>query len=203
MQNDVLARAIERSLTGRRVVAEEEIQRLMAAGLAVMRRTGDIDAKVGDIVREAGLSNQAFYRHFESKDELLLAIMAEGRRALLAFLERKMATTSDPREKVRRWVEGVLAQARNPKAAEATRPFAVSAPRLAHQFPAEVEVSATALKAPLVGALTGLGSRDPDRDADAVYVLAVGAMDRHLVAGTRPSDADLDHLVGFALKAVQ
>lgn len=199
MQNDVLARAVERPLAGRRVAAEEDVRRLIDACLAVVRRDG-IDVKVSDIIRQAGLSNQAFYRHFESKDELLVAVMAEGRRALLAYLVRRMAAAGDPRAKVRRWVEGVLAQARNPEAAAATRPFAVNAGRLAHLFPDEVRASAEALKAPLVEALRAAGAPDPERDAEAVYVLAVGAMERHLVAGTRPSEADAAHLVEFAVK---
>ena len=42
----------------------------------VMRREGNIDPQVRAIVQEAGLSNQAFYRHFASKDALLLAVLA-------------------------------------------------------------------------------------------------------------------------------
>lgn len=202
MQNDVLDQVVERSLARRRAASTNEVRRLMEAGIAVMRRTGSIDPKVSDIVGHAGLSNQAFYRHFEGKDELLLAIMAEGRRELLSFLERKMAGASDAKRRIRQWVEGVLAQARNPEAAEATRPFAVNAPRLAHQFPEEAAASADALKAPLVAALSAAGSSDPQRDADALYLLAFGAMERHLVAGTKPSDAEVAHLVEFALRAV-
>ena len=57
---------------------------------AVMRRTGDLDPRVTDIVREAGLSNQAFYRHFRSKDELLVAVLADGQRRLVETLRQHM-----------------------------------------------------------------------------------------------------------------
>lgn len=176
------------------------MRRLVEAGIAVMRRTGDIDPPVRDIVRRAGLSNQAFYRHFRSKEELLLAVLEEGRRELLAFLERRMAQAGDPVEKVRRWIKGVMAQAGNPKAAEATRPFAMNAPRLAHGFPEVTAASAQALKAPLVAALHELGALDPERDADAAYHLVIGRMERHLVAGTHPSPTDVEHLVEFVLR---
>lgn len=202
MQNDVLTRTVERSLTGRRAAYANEVARLLEAGSAVMQRTGVVDPAVRDIVREAGLSNQAFYRHFRSKDEFLLAILAQGRRLLLDHLEARMARAAGAEAGVGAWIGGVLAQARSARAAEATRPFAVNAGRLAHEFPDEVAASAEALKAPLVETLRDLGSPDPERAADAVYVLAMGSMERHLVAGTRPSDADVEHLVAFVLKAV-
>ena len=200
MQNDVLARAVDRPLAGKRRAAAQDVRRLVDAGLVVIRRHGGLDPKVSEIVREAGLSNQAFYRHFASKDELLLAILAEGRRELLAFLERRMAAEPRPIDQAKRWIEGVLAQARNAKAASATRPFAVNAARLARDFPDEVAASADALKAPLRNALAAADTRDPGRDADAIYLLAFGAMERHLVAGTRPTDAEADHLIAFALR---
>lgn len=202
MQNDILARAVERPLSRRREAAAHDVAALIKAGLDLFSRQGGLDPKVSDIVREAGLSNQAFYRHFQSKDELLVAILGEGRRALLAFLERRMAEETEPAARVRAWVAGVLAQARNPKAAAATAPFAANASRLARDFPAEVAASSAALKAPLVEALTDLGSPAAERDAEAIYLLAFGAMERALIAGTRPSDDEMEHVVGFALRGV-
>ena len=55
--------------------------------------------------------------------------------------------------------------------------------------------------APLLDAVAGAGG-DPQRDADAVYTLAIGAMDDALVARRRPSKADVEHLVEFALKGM-
>jgi AcrR family transcriptional regulator len=202
MQNVILTRAVERSLAERRAATESEIRRLVDAAFAVMRRADGVDPRVSDIVREAGLSNQAFYRHFRSKDELLVAVMEEGRQRLLSSLERRMADAPDPVGAVRAWIEGVMAQAEHPRAAEATRPFAVDAARLAHRFPEETAASAAALQAPLAAALAAAGSPDPARDAEAVYHLAVGRMERHLVVGTRPSAADVGHLVDVALHGV-
>jgi AcrR family transcriptional regulator len=98
----VAARAAARTLAGRHAAYADEVRRLIDAGSAVMRRTGSIDPKVGDIVREAGLSNQAFYRHFRSKDELLLAILDDGLERLVGYLEHRMATTPDPLVRVSR-----------------------------------------------------------------------------------------------------
>lgn len=74
-----------------------------------------------DIVRAAGLSNQAFYRHFKGKDELLLVLLEDGRERLAATIERRMARASGDAGRVRAWIEAVLAQACDVEAAEATR----------------------------------------------------------------------------------
>src|SRR5688500_7848449 len=74
----VVDRTVSRTLAGRYQAYADEVRRLVDAGYAVMRRTGGVDPRVGDIVREARLSNQAFYRHFRGKDELLLAVLDDG-----------------------------------------------------------------------------------------------------------------------------
>jgi AcrR family transcriptional regulator len=163
-----------------------------------MRRTGTLDPRVNDIVREAGLSNQAFYRHFRGKDELLVAILDDGQRQLLTYLEHRMAGAEPGAARVRAWVAGVMEQARNPDAADNTRPFAINNARLADRFPDEVARSRELLVRPLRDAVADAGG-DPQRDADAIYHLAVGCMNDALVARRRPTKADVEHLQQFVL----
>ena len=66
---------------------------------------------MADIVAEAGLSNDAFYRHFRSKDALVTAILEDGGERLHSYLAHQLAKEPTPEGQVRRWVEGVLAQA--------------------------------------------------------------------------------------------
>ena len=195
------AQATTRSLADRRVVYEHEVQALVDATYAVMRRTGSIESRVSDIVRRAGLSNQAFYRHFRSKDELLLAVLDDGQRRLVDYLEHRMAGAHDPLQQVRRWIEGVMEQARNPDAAANTRPFALHASRLADQFPGETAHSRELLVRPLRDAITAAGG-DARRDADAVYHLTMGSMHDALVRSETPSKRDVEHLVQFALGGI-
>ena len=58
----------------RRFEAADELRILLDAALVVMERNGYVDAAVADIFREADLSTRSFYRHFESKDQLLCAL---------------------------------------------------------------------------------------------------------------------------------
>ncbi len=99
-------------------------------------------------MREAGLSNQAFYRHFRGKDELLVAILDDGQRQLLTYLERRMAGAEPGAARVRAWVGGVMEQARNPDAAENTRPFAINNARARRPVPRRGGALARAPRAP-------------------------------------------------------
>ncbi len=203
MQNvvPVAERVASRTLAGRSEAYAEEVRRLVDAGFAVMRRTGSIDPRVGDIVREAGLSNQAFYRHFAGKDELLVACLDDGQHRLSSYLAHRMAGLPEGAAQIRRWIEGVLEQARNEEAAENTRPFAIHGARLADRFPEEIRRSREHVVEPLRAAVA-LAGGDPHRDADAMYHLAIATMNDALVARARPTKADVAHLTDFCLKAI-
>ena len=102
------------------------MRRIVDRTLALIERTGSVDPSLREILAETGLSTQAFYRHFRSKDELLLVLLDDGRRQLVSYLGHRMAAVDDPREKVGAWVRGVLAQGMNEPAASRTRPFVAS-----------------------------------------------------------------------------
>ncbi len=195
---DVAREMAQRSVRDRTAAYAEEVRRLLDAAYAVLRRTGELEPRVSDVVREAGLSNQAFYRHFRSKDELLLALLDDGQRRLLATLEARMGRAETGAPCVRAWVEGVLEQARRPEAADNTRPFAINGLRIADRFPVEWSRSRDALLAPLRAAITELDG-DASRDATEVYHLTFGAMQDALVRRERPTDDEVEHTVQCAL----
>jgi AcrR family transcriptional regulator len=186
-----------RTLRDRSDAYAEEIRRLLDATYSVMRRTGDDDPRVTDIVRESGLSNQAFYRHFRGKDELLVALLADGQRQLVATLRSRMEQVAPGAPRVRAWVEVVLAQAQHETAAANTRPFAINGLRLADRFPLEWGASRDELLAPLRTALVEVGG-DPD-DAPLVYHLAMGTMQDCLVRRHAPTAAEVARVVDAAL----
>jgi len=194
-------RLADAALAGRRGQYAAEVRRLIDAAFAVMRATGDIDPQVRDIVKAAGLSNQAFYRHFPSKDALLLAVLADGQRQLLEYLGARVASTGDPELQVRRWIEGVLAQARNPEAAEATRPFAINGARLADRYPADLAASRAALLSTLTPSVHALGGTADD--ASFVCELALARMNDAIAQRRRPSAQEVQHLVAFCLAGVR
>ena len=207
LSEEFASRAIERTVAERRAEYVEEIQRIVDATYRVIERTGDVDPSLRDVLKECTLSTQGFYRYFQSKDELLLLLLDDGRRRLLGYLEHRMGAAGTAEGRVRAWVEGVLAQASRPDAASRTRPFLVNQDRLAEAFPEEQQRSIDALLDLLADAVTELrpGRRRDTarRDAEAVYHLAFGALHAALRRGTAPTAAETEHLVRFCLQGTQ
>jgi AcrR family transcriptional regulator len=184
-----------------------DAERIIEATYRVIERTGTIDPRVRDILREAGLSSPAFYRHFPSKNALMLVIFDDGLRQLAQYLEHRMDGAQDARGRVRAWIEGVVAQAVDREAASRTRPFIANIGRLADQFPAEKARAESALLRQLSDAMIAaaeagqLELTDPHRDARAVYDLTFAFMEQCILSRTRPTTADVEHLVSFCDRA--
>jgi AcrR family transcriptional regulator len=194
-------RLADATLAERRGHYAAEVRRLIDAAFSVMRTTGDIDPQVRDIVKAAGLSNQAFYRHFTSKDALMLAVLADGQRQLVDYLRARVASTPDPETQVRRWIEGVLAQARNPAAAEATRPFAVNGARLADRYPADLAASRAELLTTVAPSVRALGGTESD--ASFVCELSLARMNDAIAHRRSPQPQEVHRLVAFCLAGVR
>jgi len=198
-------RAVERALARRRAAYAEEVQRLLEAAFALIERSGDLEPRVGDIVRRAGLSNQAFYRHFPSKHALLVAVLDEGVRRLASYLAHRMQAVASPTAKVREWMAGMLEQALRPAAASATRPFVSARARLAEVLPAEVAESERQLTGLVRDALRAardcgeLPRVDPERDAETLYHQAMGWLQARLLEPRAADRRDAERLIEFAL----
>jgi AcrR family transcriptional regulator len=182
----------------------EEIRLLVDATFRLIEKTGSFDPPLRNVLKASGLSTQAFYKHFRSKDELLLVLLDDGRRQLLSYLQHRMDKATTPAGRVRAWIEGVLAQAANERAAKRTKPFVANQDRLADQFPVEQQASVDLLVDLLVDALTKLPGTVRDRrltrrDAEAIYYATFGALRAHLIKGTRPASEEVDHLVRFCM----
>ena len=198
---DRVAEALaDRAVADRRAAYASEARRLIDAAFVVMRREGAIDPGVRAVVQQAGLSNQAFYRHFASKDALLLAVLADGQRQLVEHLAGRVASTTDPKEQVARWVSGVMAQARDKDAAEATRPFACNSARLADLFPADLAASRAELLTSLAPPVHALGGNDAD--AELIRDLALARMNDAIALRRVPTRAEIQHLVDFCLAGI-
>jgi AcrR family transcriptional regulator len=204
----VVDQTIDRSLAGRREAARGEVERLVGAAFSIIEKTGGLDPKVSDILAEAGLSNQAFYRHFRSKHELLVTVLDEGIRRLADYLAARMEAAGEPAAAIREWVRGMAAQAQDPAGAKASRPFALARGRLAETFPAEVGETRTQLTAPLRAALEAareagsLPAVFPDQDAEALYHLMMGWVEARLVEGRIPEAAEVERLEAFVMSGL-
>jgi AcrR family transcriptional regulator len=198
------ARAAERTVAKRRPGYEQDVTRIVEGTFELIRRTGRVDPSMRDILAETGLSTQAFYRYFTSKDELMLALLDEGRRRLVGTLERRMGRRVAPADQVRAWIEGVVAQASDAAAAR-TRPWVASEQRLSELFPEEQQASVDVLLGLVQGPIRRMrGGTDGAARACAllVYRLTFATLQAHLARGTRPTAAETAALVDFCVRGV-
>ncbi len=215
MTEHLAHRAVERAVAGRRAEYEREMARIVESTFTVIERTGTLEPSMRVILAEANLSTQAFYRYFASKDELMLALLDEGRRRLLSSLQRRMLRSTVPEDQVRAWVQGVLAQAATVGAASRTRPWVTSEQRLAELFPEEQQTSVDLLLGLLYGPIRQLRGASDRRGRNGeitdnavrqmavmVYRLAFATLRSHLATGTKPSSSETEDLVGFCIRGV-
>ncbi len=196
-----LAEAIaQQTLARRGAQYATEVRRLLDAGLEVMRRCGTKSSpRVADIVAAAGLSNDAFYRHFASKEALVAAIIEDGAVRLASYLDHQMAKASTPERRIRCWVEGLMSQAADDDIASTTRAVLWNGGRISDSLGSDRPSHAASLAMLLREPFAELGSTDPDADAALAAHAAIGMLSDFLWKGVRPTRAEIDRIVRFCL----
>jgi AcrR family transcriptional regulator len=150
---------------------------LLDAGLVVMRRNGYQDASVAEILQEAGVSVRAFYRHFATKDALLLALFYRDTDAVGEGLCRAVDQSSSP-EAVTAWLDGYLDVFYEPRRAARMAVLASPAARRAEGYEEALAYSQRVLTAPLADVLRkgnrekSLHSPRPEHDAETMLAVA-------------------------------
>ena len=170
----------------------DEVNLLITATWTVAARTGSFEPSVREILQEAGVSTKAFYRHFRSKDDLLLVALETASCQLADYIESKMAPLDAPVPRIRVWLEGFMRQAIVPSAARRTLPWALGVGQLAHLYPDEFDHSKALVIAPLEREITEAVARgtamspNPARDARIIFGYTMDAIRHHLIRRTEP-----------------
>jgi AcrR family transcriptional regulator len=198
--NDVAARIAQQTLAKRGADYTGEVRRLLDGALDVMRTCGTASRpRVADIVTAAGLSNDAFYRHFRSKDELVAAILEDGTERLRSYLAHQMAKEGTHEGKVRRWVEGVLAQAADQDIAATTLAVLWNGSSVGEGLTATRPSATGPLALLLREPFAALGSASPDLDASLAAHAVVGQLSDYLWDRVRPSRTEIAHVVDVCI----
>ena len=202
MENAIAERIARETLARRGPDYASEVRRLLDAGLEVMRKCGTTSRpRVADIVAAAGLSNDAFYRHFASKDALVAAILEDGTERLTGYLAHQLAKETTPESKVRRWVDGILSQATDDDIAATTLAVLWNAGGVGDGLISGRPSASAALAGLVREPLAELGSADPDLDASLAAHAVVGALSDHLWQRTRPTSEEIARIVDFCVAA--
>ena len=158
---------------------EEEL--ILNAALKIMRVNGDADASVADILREAEVSSRAFYRHFPSKDHLLLALFRRDSALTSAQIEAAADAAPTPTDAIYAWLDGYLAIFFDPRRAARVEVMNSESARRAEGYSDALLDAQQKLALPLARALRQgnesgeLTSPDPEFDAYAIFSLCSAA----------------------------
>ncbi|MCB0941355.1 MAG: TetR/AcrR family transcriptional regulator [Mycobacterium sp.] len=95
---------------GRRKLDPDPQVRVAILGAAgeIVRANGVGALSIAAVLGRAQLSTRAFYRHFDSKDQLVSALFLETARAEMRRLQPVMAAAADPVRAVAAWIDGRL-----------------------------------------------------------------------------------------------
>ena len=196
-------RAVGRRLAPAQELAETDVRALMDAGLALLRAEAPgRSPRVADIVAAAGLSNDAFYRYFASKDDLVAAIVEDGSRRLVTYVRHQMDKGDDAAARLRLGIEAIMKQATDADVAASTRAvIGSSTGPAAGAQPGWAQLVDWVTDA-FTEAAAQLGGTAPRRDARAIAVTALGTMQYLLWQESVPEPGELEHLVEFACAGI-
>jgi AcrR family transcriptional regulator len=186
-----------------------EHEALLRAARKVFIARGYAQARVEDILREAGLSTRAFYRFHASKDQLFLELFSRANEAALGRLARTVGRRKSAPAKLEAYVAATLELAYDPRYRGETRLFATVPGELAERHAREV-VQCRAGLASLLREIVdeGVASGDfpdahPEDDAWSLHGALGGALERVLWADPPPERrALLRHLLRFCQSAL-
>jgi AcrR family transcriptional regulator len=170
---------------------------------------GDGQFTVKQVAERAGVALQTFYRHFGSKDELLLAVIEENVIRGCEEMEAEAERESDPMEQLRCIVRSPLVMMASTVAHERVRFHERERQHLAERYPVQMEEALAPYRVLLFLHLRRLAERDgldPARialDAEVVQQLVMGyahALGSRMV--TRPAAEVADAVWDFCRAAL-
>ncbi|MGC5255664.1 TetR/AcrR family transcriptional regulator [Gordonia sp. DT218] len=182
---------------------DDEVKLLIRATQAVIVRKGCTEVpKLAEIVAEAGLSNQAFYRHFRSRDDVIVATYEQGLLTIHDYLEHQVLKQPDLEARLAAWIDGVLAQIQDPELSELSRAVIWNVEQIARTKSEIRPVGHERIASLLASVLTDGAVADADRTALFVHTLVMGLTTTYLTSGESPTDQAREHLLAFCLSGV-
>lgn len=101
-------RMLDRSLGPARSRSEQQAFALLEAARDLIAEHGSPQFTVRQVLERSGLAAKTFYRHFGSKDDLLLAVMEEDLNKGALILASMVDEHTDPRSRLRAYVTGLV-----------------------------------------------------------------------------------------------
>ncbi|MFI5047060.1 MAG: TetR/AcrR family transcriptional regulator [Acidimicrobiia bacterium] len=199
-------RAFERMVEeNKRADRRDPAAALVAAAQELAHEKQDFTVK--EVADRAGVAVQTFYRHFGSKDELVLAVIEENLARGSESISETTSGIKDPLGRLEAMVHFMLAE---PKDSPGLRFHARERVRLSESYAAEVEAALSPIRMLLIDAVSqaaAAGEASPvdiERDADIILHILLSyahALASHAIPG-EPSQV-ADYVWGFCLAALR
>ncbi|MFE9096764.1 TetR/AcrR family transcriptional regulator [Streptomyces sp. NPDC007264] len=187
----------------------EERERIIDAAYRCLAASNGGSVSVNDILKAAGLSTRAFYRHFDSKDGLLLAMFRRDSERVLSELQSAAARASTPPEALRVWIEVTLRLTSQAQRRKHVQVMTSEEAQRATGYAVERErfgAAQTAAIAQILHRGREDGSfplTDPETDAWAIRAVLFQALDEQMRRSASVSAADVAaQVVEFAFRAL-
>ncbi len=190
-------------------VAESRAESFMRSALDILGETGGTDFTVLDVVQRSKTSLRAFYQHFATKDELLLALVE---RIMIDATTRWRAETAEmsATDALRRLVERISAPAHSSTQDSINRGLSYYNDHLLQTRPREFALVLRPLHELVVeilrrGVTEGAFRADLDLDADAAILTQsiLGALRlRDLGTDLTGTVIESDHVFTFCLRGL-
>src|SRR6185312_14683770 len=181
---------------------------IVAAAVEALREQGVRGLSVAAVLDRAALSTRAFYRHFESKDQLVAEIFLEMAHAERRRLQRKMARAADPVEAVAAWIDGRLDLAFDENIKSDLRHLSLEAQSQMFVAPELIAPAYAQMLEPLIEQLQrGLQQRmfqdiDPVTAAQSVQGVVWASTERQWATGDCERADVRRHVLDFCLRGV-
>lgn len=180
---------------------DAEGERLLQAAREVLDRSGWWGFKVASVLKQAGLSTRSFYRHFERKNDLLVAMLEHELGGAAVALHRVTAAAATPTDGVRDYINAILDKAYRTELIKTSSLFATHWRELLADYPEVFSRCLARLVAPLEqviveGVRRGeLVSTAPASDARAILLFVAGVTgDEAVLGGVTPRE-ELERIV--------
>ena len=123
---------------------------IVRAASEAVREEGIKGLNVAEVLSRTGIGTRAFYRHFDSKDQLVAAVFLDMARAETRRLRRRMASSSNPVDAVVAWIDGRLDLAFTDEIKSGLRQMSLEAQSQMFAAPDVISAAYTAIMTPLI-----------------------------------------------------
>lgn len=178
---------------------------ILAAASTILREQGIGKLSIGAVLERAALGTRAFYRHFDSKDDLLTALFLDMARAEERRLRRRMASAATEVDAVAAWIDGRLDLAFDHAVKSDLRRVSIQAQS---QSSALIQPAYAEMLKPLGEALQrGLRSGvfhdvDPVTDAQFIHGVVWAGINRHWATGDCDRNVLRERMLQFCLRGL-